>query len=219
MKKKKNLMTFSFTILISLIVFPMLVFPVIFGNGSGSGYQRSAGNRGGGTGEIEAYVIRGAGHYINAYGEILGFLNRYEMEPLSGIDFAECSAILNRALAHLDGAVATYRVLIKTAALTPYDEGVISRLRDFDFTAFMKGRGSDVNDLPEVTDLLRAGDITGVYQWIYSRLQGLRSALNTVKHEVSQNRLPAVNSIWELNRLCTHTMLVGQDLSQIFNEI
>ena len=139
MKRKRNVMTFTFAILISLFVFHMSILAYIFGNGSGSGYQSGADSRSGGRGDIEAYVIRGAGHYLNAYGEILGFLNRYEMEPLNGIDFAECSAILNRALDHLDGAVATYRSLIQTAAFTPYDEQVISRLRDFDFTSFIKG--------------------------------------------------------------------------------
>jgi hypothetical protein len=197
----------------------MLVFSYIFGNGSGGGYQTGEENLSGAGNEIESLVIRGAGEYLQAYAETLMFLNQFEMEPLRGIDFTVCREILAGSLSHLDQAVETYRLLIQRAEAAPYDETVLSRLRDFDYKGFMNRNGFKGIIITKVKELLLVGDITGFYKMIYTRMNQIRSLLEEVTMDVRQNKMPAVTALWQLNRMYYNTLMAGQFTAHVFNAI
>lgn len=219
MKIKSNLIFKTFLSFIFLMLFPILVFSYIFGNGSGSGYQTVEENLSDAVNEIESLVTRGAGEYLQAYAETLLFLNRFEMEPWQGIDYAGCMDILARSLSHLDQAMEIYRLLIQKAEATPYNEGVLLRLRYFDYKGFINRNGFDGVIIVKVKELLMRGDITGFYKMIYTRMDRTRSLLEEVNMDVSQDKMPPVPALWQLNRMYSNTLMAGQFVAIVFDTI
>lgn len=221
----KNLM---FKILVGtfiLIMIPTSMYPRLFGNGSGGGYEGDDG----GTSplaeykssdiSIEMQVIEGAGYYLNAYSEILAFLNRVEESDLKGMDYGEAQQILDCALDNMNNAVNTYYYLIQRAEMTPYNEIVISKLMDFNYNVFMQQWELNDTVFKKVADYLKRGDINGMYKYIYTEFTSITKMLQFAKYELVLGRMPTLSNLWRINEICTHTMLFGQYTSRVFYAI
>jgi hypothetical protein len=219
MKIKNNVFFKTLIILLFVPVIAIQSFPIIFANGSGGGYQTGEENLNGAANGMEALVIRGANEYLQAYADTLVFLRQMEMQPLQGIDYAGCRDILTGSLSHLHRAMETYRLLIRQAEATPYNTAVLMRLRDFDYKGFMERNGFDGVIIEKVKAQLLGGDITGFYRMIYSRMDQTRSLIAKVTGDVSQNKLPPVITLWQLNRMYYNTLRAGQFVAMVFGTI
>lgn len=219
MKIKSKLLFKTLIILLFLPLMAIHSFPRIFANGSGSGYQTGEENLNGAANEIESIVIRGACEYLQAYAENLIFFKQLEINPLQGIDLKACQERLDRSLSHLDQAMETYKLLIQRAENTPYNETVLSRLRDFDYKGFMNRKGFDGEIFKQVKEHLIMGDITGFYKMIYNRMNRIRSILETFNIDFSKNKMPSVTTLWQLNRMYYDTLMAGQFVAIVFNTV
>ena len=193
----------------------------IAANGSAGGYDN-----GDGVGEelsvmstgniIEMYVIEGAGYYLNAYAEILAFLNRVEESDLKGMDYSEAQQILDRTLDHMSNALRTYYLLIRRVEVTPYNPAVIAKLTEFDYAGFMEKWNLNSVVFNRVEEFLQKGDITGMYRYISSQFAAITGILYAVNAEISLGRMPPLSVLWKLNECCSQTMLFSQYVSRIF---
>jgi hypothetical protein len=194
----------------------------IHGNGSSGGYTGEDGVTGEQSGVlstgniIERYVIEGAGYYLNAYAEILAFLNRVEVSDVSGMDYIEAQQMLDSIRAHMGNALKTYYFLIRRAEVTPYNPVVIARLMDFDYTGFMEKWNLNSVVFNRVEELLGKGDITGMYKYIYAQFTAITEILNSVNADISMGKMPPLSVLWRLNESCSQTMLFGQYVSRVF---
>jgi len=217
---KKNIFNYVlfFSMIFSLIL-PNLCFAYIFGNGSGGGYGGGLGSgdtaavKNGGI--IEYFIIEGAGFYLDAYSEILTYLNRLELS-YGRVDKFDWLPILDRAIMKIENAIVTYYILIQIAEVTPYNETVIEKLKTFDYQQFIVERGLNENIFKEVEKYLKNGDITGLYRRIHSRFKEIRGLLLSIRHDVSLYKMPPLPDNWRLNELCSITLVSGQYMSYVF---
>jgi hypothetical protein len=220
-RKKLTLITL---VSVFIIISSIYTHGRIFGNGSGGGYD---GNDSGSTNSgpevsnfvIEMYVIEGARYFLNVNSDIMTFLNRVESAEVAGMNFVECRQILDRALQNMQYASAIYDCLIWLAEMTPYNEDVIARLTDFDYTGFMMEKGLNGNILEEVEVYLVNGDITGVYKNISARFKTILNKITYIRGEINSGKLPAISHCWELSETCSQTLLFGQYVSRVFYSI
>ena len=219
---KKNLIL---TIIVGAMILsatPAAVSARILQNGSGTGYQEGDGTSGLqsgylGTGNaIEKYVIKGAGYYLDAYSDILVFLNRVEMSDIQGMNYNASRQILDRALGKMMNALKTYEYLIKRAEATPYNQAFISKLMDFDYNGFMQARGLNSAIFAKVEDLLKRGDITGLLRQTYTEFTVIFWLLRTVRDELNLEKLPEMSKVWRLNERCSQALLFGQYGAMVF---
>ena len=205
-----------------LFVTPANVFSRWMQNGAGGGYAEGDGTSGVQSGylgigdTIESYVIKGAGYYLDAYSDILSFLNRMELSDMQGIDYNESRQLLDRALNNMINALKTYERLIKKAEVTPYKEAVISKLMDFDYNGFMQERGLNSVIFGKVEDYLKRGDITGMLRQMYTEFAVIAGLLSSVRDELYLEKLPEMSKVWRLNERCSQTLLFGQYGSRVF---
>jgi hypothetical protein len=216
--KTKNISSFKiFVFIIILAAAQSNAFSCICANGAGGGY-----GEGGGEGAvlggnlIEGYIIEGAGHYLEAYSSILYFFNRVELANESSIDSFLWQDILSKAITRMNRAAAAYDLLIREAEETPYNETVLLKLKNFDYNQFRVDYGLKIEVFREVESYLQPGDITGAFKRIRSSFKKIISRLETMHEEVSVNKMPAFNSPWDLNELCSSTLQFGQYLSRVF---
>jgi hypothetical protein len=219
---KKNLILTILVGAMILFVTPASVFSRWMQNGAGGGYEDGDGTSSILSGylslgdTIESYVIKGAGYYLDAYSDILVFLNRMELSNMHGIDYNESRQLLDRALDNMINALKTYECLIKKASMTPYKEAALSKLMDFDYNGFMQERGLNSVIFGKVEEHLKSGDITGMLRQTYSEFAVIAELLSSVRDELYLERLPEMIKVWKLNEQCSQTLLFGQYGSRVF---
>jgi hypothetical protein len=104
------------------------------------------------------------------------------------------------------------------AEQTPYNEKVIERLMDFDYTGFMAKHGLNSIIFKDVQTFLSNGNITGMYKHIHSKFNSIISILYSLRAETSE-QIISINYIWILNELSHNTLIFGQYTARCFNEI
>jgi hypothetical protein len=221
MKTNNTFFLKFFVLIIILIVAQSNTFPIIYCNGAGGGYGEGGGGEGAvlGGNLIEAYIIEGAGHYLEAYSTILYFFNRVELANESSMDFFLWQSILSKSITQMNRAAAAYDLLIREAEETPYNEAVLLKLKNFDYNQFRVDCGLKIEVFREVESYLQTGDITGAFKRIRSSFKEIISRLKSMHEEVSQNKMPALSSLCDLNELCSSTLQFGQYISRMFYKI
>jgi hypothetical protein len=202
-------------------VAPFHTSAYILCNGAGGGYGEGTGGESAvcGGNLIENYIIQGAGHYLDAYSTVLYFFNRAELANDSGSDFFTWQWILYKAITQMNQAKAFYDTLIGEAEATPYNEFVLLKLKNFNYSQFRVDNGLTIEIFQEVEAYLRPGNITGVFKRIRANFQDIIYRLETIRGEVNQGKMPALASLWDLNESCSSTLLLGQYVSRVFYNI
>ncbi len=218
---KKNLILTILVGAMILLVTPTSGFSRWLQNGAGGGYDDDGTNGVlsgylGMNNTIERYVIKGAGYYLDAYSDILVFLNRMEMSDIKGMDYSESRQLLDRALGNMINALKTYERLIKKAEVTPYKEAVISNLMVFDYNDFMQERGLNSVIFGKVKSHLEKGDITGLLRQMHTEFTVITGILGSVRNELYLGKLPEMSKVWTLNERCSQVVLFGQYGSRVF---
>lgn len=220
MRYIKTNFIFKIIILCLFVTFMNIsVYSRICGNGAGDGYGDEGDETNGKGTVIEIYIIEGAGHFLKTNSDISLFLNKIELADLRGIDYDEVSLIIDSAWKSINRAKDTYNDLIKIAEVTPYNEIVIEKLVNFNYTSFMKENGLNSVILKEVEEYLKIGDITGTFRRIRSSFDRIIEHINLIKGDITLNKMPDLKNMWTLNKEITHTLLFGQYMSEIFHEI
>ena len=202
-------------------VAPSNTFAYICANGAGGVFDDGTGGESAvcSGNFIENYIIEGAGHYLEAYSTVLYFLNRVELANDGGIDFFTWQWLLYKAITQMDRAKAVYDTLIIEAEATPYNELVLLELKNFNYSQFRVDNGLKIEIFQETEAYLQPGNITGVFKRIRANFQDIISRLETIRGEVYQGKMPALASLWDLNELCSSTLLFGQYVSRVFYNI
>jgi hypothetical protein len=217
--KQSNL--YSKIIIIVVISFLVTgnVYALIYGNGSGDGYQPPRTGINVGENSIETYIEIGGGYFLKSHSDMLLLLHKVEMSNIDGSDYNEWQSIIKSALDNMRKAKETYGLLIKTAEATPYNQEVIAVLAKFDYVSF--AQANDLNEVifKKVEQHLAAGDITGYYKSAYAALCGIEKLLVLVQDEVSLNKMPGLPLLWKLNGLYADKLIAGQYVAMVFNAI
>ncbi len=217
--KQSKIFLKVFVIVVTCFLMTGTIYALIYGNGSGDGYQPPKALISVGNNSIDIYIEIGGGYFLKSHSAILFFLNKVEMSNINGSDYNEWQGILKSALDNMRNAKETYELLIKTAEATPYNQEVISRLEKFDYASF--AQANDLNEVifKEVEQRLRDGDITGCYKSAYAGMCAIEKLLISVQDEVSINKMPGLRVLWKLNGLYAETLMAGQYVAMVFNEI
>ena len=202
-----------------LAIFCTNVFSIIYHNGSGGGYGSAGESSAVRSSLIDAYVVEGAGYFLDGYKDVIAILSSSETAESQGIDFDELLGTVENALTNLDKTKAAYQKLIAEAEITPYNEAVTARLVSFDYDSFMDGSGLIPAVFKDVEKFLKKGDITGALKKSSAQFANLTGLLNSIKEEVSQGRMPAIASLWKLNQEYGAELLFGQYTAQVYDAL
>jgi hypothetical protein len=190
---------------------PTNLFPYICANGSGGSYGDEEIIYNGIPGPsslIESHVIEGAGHFLNAYSDILLFLNRVETSDLEGMDFNEAERILDSAIENMDNTLRVYNQLIEIAERTPYNKKTISKLINFDYNGFMITNGLNIEIFKNLERYLKNGDVNGMYRYIYVNFQKIKEMIEIIKKDIDALIIPY-----------SEILIFGQYASRIFFDV
>lgn len=224
-QKKEDGMKAIKILVILLLIAPVCVFGIILGNIGEEAYEEG----GDGTSStsavmssvsrIRTLIIQSAGFYLKSHSDIHLFLNRVEMGDLNGVDFDELASYLNNAGANMVFARNGYEELLEVAAATPYRTDFIQKLKDFDYETFLNGSRFNPVVFNEMREFLSKGNVTGFFNRIFEKTEGLIERINQMKTEIFSNRLPSDTNLWDTTQEYADTLLFGQYATRIFGAI
>lgn len=203
-------------LVLTLVVFNAKGYTYVKANYSPIGFEPPEGKS---NAPLEQYVVEGAGYFLNAYSDVLLLLNRVETADVQGIDYPGMQEILARAVSRMEMAKTAYTHLKETADITPYNPMVIETLISFDYDGFCEENHLIGSIFDEVKNYLAGGDIRGIYTQMLSDTENILLLLYSIQKEVDAQQMPKLKDFWKLNQWCSHSLLSGQYVSQIFYNI
>ncbi|UCH97352.1 MAG: hypothetical protein JSV88_11015, partial [Candidatus Aminicenantes bacterium] len=128
---------------------------------SGGGLAGLEGLKSGVT--IGSLIAEGGTFFLKSSSDFDLFLSLVESSELSGPGYNALQAAINSAINNMEQARTTYFQLKNLADATPYDQEIISRLIEFNYTAFQLEHGLMPSIFEKVKTYLANGDVRGVY--------------------------------------------------------
>lgn len=161
-------------------------------------------------------VIIGGENLLYSHSAICRFSGLIERSELYGLDFENLSLTLDQAIEHMEIARVTYFRLKTLASGLPYNQYVIEKLKNFDYQKFQSDRGLIASLFTKVQDLLKKGDVTGVFVEFHNYSCGILDSLYVIKNDIDENRMPDINKIWKVNQNYSEFRMFGQYVAEVF---
>jgi hypothetical protein len=213
MKMEKS--SFIFKILLLVIAFGILninAFGLIMGNYSESTICKDCESKT----AVRTRVVNGGAYFLNAYAEILLFLQRIEVSETQTLDYNELGEILGRARESLNRAESAYRSLVALTDVIPLDPVPVRRLQEFDYDSFREENRLNRAICREVAGYLSKGDVRGFFRQVLARTVEIASKLEAVATCIDNGKFPELACLWSLNQACSETLLFGQYAAAVF---
>lgn len=168
---------------------------------------------------LNTCIIEGGGYFLKAGSEINTLLSRVEFSELSGLDFKRLQKTLDAAIDNMEKARKNYYQLKNLAAVTPYNQDVISRLIEFNFDGFQRENGLIPAVFEKVKGVLIAGDLRGIYNEFHINTGQILDLLHAIKDDVDAGIFPRIPALWQINQRYSELKLFGQYVSMVFYAI
>jgi hypothetical protein len=168
---------------------------------------------------LSQLIADGGGNFFKSAGHIDQFFSLLESSEVTGPDYKRLQKNLNRAIFYLEQAMTTYLQLKNQAAVTPYNQEVISKLLNFDYGSFRQENDLYQVIFEKVKGFLAAGNITGIYDEFYSYTGYILDLLFLIKKDINSEIFPDISTVWSVNKKYSEFKLFGQYVAQVFYSI
>jgi hypothetical protein len=218
--KKKSLSIITLVIVCMVIAFSVKLNAAMFGNESDGAYlpPPPASN---GMASIKSITLRqliadGGSQFFKSAGHIDQFFSLLESSEVTGPDYPGMQKNLNAAIFYLEQAGNTYLQLKNQAAVTPYNQEVISKLLNFDYDSFQQENGFFPIIFAKVKGFLAVGNVTGIYNEFYSNTGEILDLLYLLKKDIDAGIFPDISIAWTVNQKYSEFRLFGQYVARVF---
>ncbi|MCP4147851.1 MAG: hypothetical protein GY757_08870 [bacterium] len=207
-------------IALAIMMIAVNVFPYIYFNNAGTGYDVTSGDQKVMTAgnSINRYIEDIAANFLLAKADILTFSNLYELSD-SSIDYEEWLRVLNSAEDNIKKSMDAYSQLIQLAETTPYNQAVLDKLMNFNYPGFLSKHNLNTGIYLEVEFFLNQGNVTGAFKKIAASLDTISGILTQIKAEVNADTMPGLTDIWRINEEFSTALLFGEYVAMVFSEI
>ncbi len=219
--KKKSLSII--TLLIVFLVFTISINALMIANESDNAYlpPPPATN---GISSIRSItlgqlIVDGGSYFFKSAGYINQFFSLVESSEVTGPYYMGLQKNLNAAISYLEQARIAYLQLKNQAAVTPYNQEVITRLLNFDYDSFQKENGSFPVIFEKVKGYLATGEVTGIYNELYSYTGYILDLLYLLKKDIDAGIFPDISTVWSVNQKYSEIKLFGQYVAIVFYSI
>jgi hypothetical protein len=164
-------------------------------------------------------IADGGSNFFKSAGSIDQFFSLVESSEVTGPDYMGLQKNLNAAIYYLEQSRTTYLQLKNQAAVTPYNQEVISKLLSFDYDSFQQENGLFPVIFEKVKGFLAAGNVTGIYNEFYSYTGEILDLLYLLKKDIDAGIFPGISIVWSVNQKYSEIKLFGQYVAQVFYRI
>jgi hypothetical protein len=164
-------------------------------------------------------IVEAASFFLQSNSDYQSFLKNFENSAICGVNFATYRELIDNAVENIESAHLKYLKIWEIAKSLDYDPLVLAKLERFDYQKFQEENHLNPSIFKEVSEFLKTGNVTGIYERSYNNTGDILRELRTIKISIDSGRLPAVKDCWRINQGYLGLELFGQYVSQVFFEI
>jgi hypothetical protein len=168
---------------------------------------------------LRRLIADGGSHFFKSAGQINQFFSLVESSEVTGPYYKGLQKTLNGAIFYLEQSSATYLQLKSQAAVTPYNQEVISKLLNFDYDLFRQANDIFPDFFDKVKGFLAVGNVTGIYNEFYLYTVHILDLMYTLKKDIDAEIFPDISTVWIINQKYSEFKLFGQYVAQVFYSI
>ena len=168
---------------------------------------------------LRQLIADGGSQFFKSAGHIEQFFSLVESSEVTGPDYKGMQKNLNAAIFYLEQAGNTYLQLKNQAAVTPYNQEVISKLLNFDYDSFQQENGFFPVIFAKVKGFLAVGDVTGIYNEFYLYTGDILDLLYLLKKDIDAGIFPDISIAWSINQKYSEIKIFGQYVARVFYSI
>jgi len=221
--KRKSLLIISLLLVCLMFTFSVHLNAALFGNETDKAYSPPPPSPNG-TSSIRSITLGqliadGGSRFFKSAGHIDQFFSLVESSEVTGPNYRGLQKNLDAAIYYLEQARIAYLQLKNQAAVTPYNQEVISRLLNFDYESFQKESGLFPAIFEKVKGFLASGNVTGIYNEFYSYIGYILDLLYLLKKDIDAGIFPDISIAWSVNQKYSEFKLFGQYVTRVFYSI
>ncbi len=112
-------------------------------------------------------------------------------------------------------ANATYRILYQESLNHQYNEVVIDKLKNFDYSSLQEEFKFIPSVFEKVKYYLHNGDVRGMYK----EIAAITSDLYADMESLQVQEFPKKSAVWRVNHKLIEAVMFGQYVAEVFNQI
>lgn len=161
-------------------------------------------------------IVDGAAHFLQSTGDFQLFLKKVELSERYPVNVEELQGAIQKAVESMTLANAVYYDLWQMSVPLDYDKTVLEKLREFDYFEYRLKHQLNPSIFQQAEDLLKAGDVKGVYYKLFEDTGKILNRLNRMKAVVDSGAIPKIPDCWRLNQSYLELALFGQYTAEVF---
>ena len=168
---------------------------------------------------IEEEIISGASNFLQSYSTILVLFYGLEIRQFQGINYQEMNDLVKRAIDYMTNARDAYYRLTQKALNSSFNYEIISKLialdhRESKLTGMVRSES-----LVHTIEFLNQGDLRGLYIQAWLDVEQILDKFYMIKETFNRSEIPNLNTLWELHRLISDSLISGRYVAEVFYKI
>jgi len=172
-----------------------------------------------GTLTLGHLIIDAAGFFLQSNSDYQAFLKKIELSDIYGLNYTELQTLINDSIENIEMANSIYYQVWQMSKEFDYDPTILESLIQFDYYGFMAEKNLNFGIFQKVANLLKIGNVRGVYEWLYDATSKILEKLKALKSYVEKGTFPEIQKCWRLNQIYLESELFGQYVSEVFFKI
>ncbi len=172
-----------------------------------------------GKSEQNDLIIEGTSLFLQSNSDVLLLLNEVEVAERMAFDFDYAFKLTESAIFKLEKARVHYLDAINFGKIICDEKGDVESYAKFDYESFAEKNHLNKEIMAEVSELLKKGDVTGVYEKSINDMDSILSTLKEIKKGILIKVKPDIKLFWSLLQQYNILGLYGNYATLVFYSV
>jgi hypothetical protein len=164
-------------------------------------------------------IIEGTSLFLQSNSDVLLLLNEVEIAERMAFDFDYALKLTESAIFKLVKARARYSDAINFGEVMCDEKADVESYAKFNYESFAEKNHLNKQIMAEVSELLKKGDVIGVYEKSVNDIDSILSTLKEIKKGILMGQKPKVKLFWSLLQQYNILGLYGNYATLVFYSI
>lgn len=164
-------------------------------------------------------IIEGTSLFLQSNSDVLLLLNEVEIAEKMAFDFDYVFKLTESAIFKLEKARIHYLDAMNFGKIICDEKGEAESYAKFDYESFAEKNHLNKEIMAEVSELLKKGDVAGVYEKSVNDMDSILSTLKEIKNGILMGIKPDVKLFWSLLQQYNILGLYGNYATLVFYSI
>jgi hypothetical protein len=164
---------------------------------------------------LHSLIVDAGASFLQSHSDFQLFLKKVELSATNGIAPAELTTTLDNAIENMEMAHSLYADIYRLSLQVNFNPVILEKLAAFDYQAYQEKNQLNPVLFQQVTQLLKAGNLPGVYLKFQKDTGKILDGLKEIRQSLETTPSPQIPRCWRANHKYLEAALFGQYTSEV----